>query len=100
MAKGVKNDSEKPDYSLLPLEALEGVVRVLAYGAKKYSRSNWTRVRPTRRYFAAALRHLAQYKSGEQNDPESGQSHLAHAVASLVFCLWFEQRKKFSPRSL
>jgi len=41
---GVKYDSGKPDYTLLPLDALEQVVEVLTFGAAKYDRDNWKKV--------------------------------------------------------
>jgi hypothetical protein len=30
-------------------------------------------------------RHLWAWKEGEQNDPESGKNHLAHALCCLMF---------------
>lgn len=85
---GVKHDSGKPDYSLLPFHGLEEVVHVLTYGARKYSRDNWRQVEPHKeRYTAAALRHLTAYARGEVTDPESGLHHLAHAVTSLLYIL-------------
>jgi hypothetical protein len=36
--EGVKYDQEKPDWSLMPLDVLEEVVKVLDAGAKKYTR--------------------------------------------------------------
>jgi hypothetical protein len=41
---GVKHDGGKLDWSLLPVEAIEDVVRVLMHGEQKYSRDNWRRV--------------------------------------------------------
>jgi hypothetical protein len=37
---GIKFDSEKPDYSLLPPHALDELVKVLTMGKVKYSREN------------------------------------------------------------
>ena len=65
---GIKYDGGKPDYSLLPFNALEEVVRVLTYGAAKYSRDNWKLVEPHKeRYVAAALRlrHAGGAAGGE-----------------------------------
>jgi len=91
--RGAKHDDGKPDYTLLPLAALEPVVRVLEHGERKYSRDNWQHVpEPQRRYLAAALRHLAAHQRGEALDPESGQPHLAHAACCLIFLLWFAGR--------
>ena len=86
MTKGVKHDQEKPDYTLLPYGALEEVVKVLTYGAKKYSRENWKYVDGLR-YQAATMRHFSAYMQGEKLDPETSCSHLAHAISSLLFLL-------------
>jgi len=88
---GVKWDRGKPDYSLLPWGALEEVVRVLSYGAEKYSRDNWRRVPDMKnRYLAAALRHTSSWARGEERDRESHLPHLAHAIVSLMFLLQSE----------
>jgi len=89
---GIKHDQEKPDYTLLPYGALEEVVKVLTYGAKKYSRENWKYV-DALRYEAASMRHFSAYMQGEKIDPESNLHHLAHAVSSLMFLLQKELDK-------
>lgn len=75
----------KPPLDLIPpaAEILEAVV--LGLGARKYGGAfNWrsTNVKATI-YVAATKRHLAQWLDGENDDPESGVSHLAHARACL-----------------
>lgn len=85
-SEGVKYDSDKPRYGLLPANALEDVVRVLTFGAKKYSPDNWKKVPDGDvRYFDAALRHLWAWKRGEVYDQESGFNHLSHAICCLLF---------------
>lgn len=86
MTKGIKFDQEKPDYSLLPYGALDEVVKVLTYGAKKYSRDNWKHVEEVR-YQAASMRHFSSYMQGEEIDPESNIHHLAHMACSILFLL-------------
>ena len=84
--KGTKHDTDKPDYSLLSFHALEELVKVLTFGAKKYSRDNWKAVPDFHhRYMAAALRHITAHARGEERDPETGCMHLSHAVATLMF---------------
>lgn len=86
LTQGVKFDSEKPRWDLLPINVTEEVVKVLTYGAKKYSPDNWKKVADLdNRYYAAAMRHLCAYRQGEETDPESGFSHLAHAICCLMF---------------
>lgn len=92
--KGVKYDEEKLMWSLLDFNSIEDLVKVLQYGAKKYSLDNWKYVEPKSRYFDACLRHIIAWKQGEQNDSESGLSHLSHAMACLMFLNWSEKQKK------
>jgi len=94
MNAGVKYDDEKPQYSLLPQDALHEVAKVLTYGAKKYSPDNWKKVPDLQRRYSDALqRHLYQSEK-EQKDPESGLPHLAHAICCLMFKLQDELDKE------
>lgn len=92
--KGVKSDQGKTQWSYLPIPAVKVVVDVMAYGDTKYPApdgSNWKRVPDAKkRYYNAAMRHLTSWWDGEQNDPETGYNHLAHACSNLLFLLWFE----------
>lgn len=89
--QGEKHDYLKPEHDLLPPRALESVVDVLTYGARKYARDNWKFVENARsRYYNAAQRHLGAWRRGEKVDSESGFSHLAHAACSILFLLAFE----------
>lgn len=83
---GVKHDHDKLRYDLIPPQPMKDVASVLTYGAAKYSPDNWTRVSDgERRYYAAAMRHLEQWRLGETLDSESGLPHIAHATACLMF---------------
>jgi hypothetical protein len=85
---GRKFDGGKPQYGLTPPKALKAIVEILTFGAEKYEPNNWKRVPDAqRRYFDALQRHLWAWKDGEQNDPESGKNHLAHAGCCLMFLL-------------
>lgn len=83
----VKYDDNKPDWSLVPFESLEGMVKVLEFGAKKYDGWNWTNGGgfPYTRVLRSCLRHIFSYMRGEDNDPESGLSHIHHAMCNLLF---------------
>lgn len=90
--EGVKYDGGKPQWSLVPFKAMTEVVEVLTYGANKYSPDNWCKVpNAKRRYVDAGFRHFSAYASGEKKDPETGYSHLAHAMCCLLFLLAFEK---------
>lgn len=90
---GVKHDTGKSRWDLLPWGPIGDVVKVLTWGVtvKGYPENNWKNVEsPEPRYFAAAMRHLVAWNTGEKKDPESGYSHLAHAMCCLLFLLWFD----------
>lgn len=88
---GRKFDAGKLDYTLVPYEALDEIVKVLMFGAQKYDRDNWRHVdNAMQRYTAAAFRHLTAYNKGETTDPETGLSHLAHVGCCVLFMLALE----------
>lgn len=82
--QGQKFDQDKPDYNLIPPNALLQIAKVLTYGAKKYSPNNWKLVVPHDRYMSAAFRHIEAFRNGEDIDEESGNYHLDHAIVSLI----------------
>lgn len=88
--EGKKFDGDKPDMSLLSSVAIQKVAAVMTFGKKKYDAHNWRKGIVYSRLLAAALRHIFSYLSGENLDPESGQSHLAHACCCLFMVLEFE----------
>lgn len=83
---GMKFDTDKLRFDLIPAIATEGLAAVLTYGAKKYKPNNWRSVDP-QRYVAAFERHWHAYISGEMLDKESGLPHLAHCMTNLTFLL-------------
>jgi hypothetical protein len=86
--EGRKEDIRKLQYSLLPPFALEEVVKVLTFGAKKYDAENWRKVPDAvRRYTDASMRHGEAFRKGEVLDKESGIHHLAHRVCCDLFRL-------------
>lgn len=93
--EAVKADAGKPDWSLVPFEALEGMVNVLEFGAKKYSRNNWQTGGGFRwtRVLASCLRHIFAFMRGEDVDPESGLSHISHAQCNLLFLAYYIRNK-------
>ena len=88
----VKSDDNKSRYDLLPPEMLEETAQVLAFGAQKYSDNNWVKGASWSRYFSAMMRHMWAWWRGEDNDPETGYSHLAHAACCLGFLMAYQRR--------
>lgn len=83
---GVKDDKGKLRYDLTPWKALEGLIKVLTFGAAKYAPNGWRTVADGRtRYTAALLRHLVAHQQGELLDPESGLRHIDHILCNAAF---------------
>ena len=89
--KADKFDTKKKDLSLIPLVAEEAIAGALMYGEKKYGRYNYCNGHEASQLIAAAKRHLSSWMSGEELDPESGMSHLGHAMANCVMLLHQQQ---------
>jgi hypothetical protein len=91
---GIKHDSGKPGMNLLSREALEQIALVMDFGKDKYAAHNWRKGFAWSRPLSAALRHIMAFNDGEDKDPESGLSHLAHAACCIMFLLEFEKTHK------
>lgn len=84
---GRKDDSGKVDYSQLSRAMIEPMIRALMFGANKYKKFNHKGGFENTRLLAASLRHIMAFMDGEDLDPESGESHLAHGMAALAILL-------------
>ena len=82
--RSLRHNTGKPDYSLIPMASLAEVAKVLEYGASKYERGNWLKPTSWEVSFGCLQRHMAAWQAGEDNDEESGRSHIAHAACNLI----------------
>lgn len=89
---GTKYDTGKPRFDLIAPESLTGLASILAYGANKYAARNWELGMDWGRVYGAMQRHLNAWWGGENRDPETGYSHLAHAFCNLMFLIAYEAR--------
>jgi hypothetical protein len=79
---------KKTPLHLIPPVAKAALAWVMGLGAKKYGAYNWREKRVSVSvYKAAAERHLDACWAGEWLDPESGQPHVAHAMACCAILL-------------
>ena len=85
----VKDDSGKTRYELVPFDSLKSIADVFAYGADKYYDNSWRTQTPAEfsRTFGSIMRHLTQWFTGEDVDPESSHSHLAHAATQIMMLM-------------
>lgn len=93
MSEGKKFDSGKVRLDLIPTIGILELGKVLSYGAEKYDSNNWMKGIEHSRLFAACLRHMYAYKLGQETDPESGLSHLSHAMCNIMFLIWMSKNR-------
>ena len=99
MQEGKKHDNQKLRYDLISPVALEELVKVYTYGSNLYGDRNWEQGIKYSRIFAAIMRHLWAWWSGEDKDKESGLNHVAHACWGCMALLHYqEERKEFDDR--
>lgn len=100
---GVKYDSDKPRFDLIPADALEEVAKVYTVGAKKYGDRNWELGINYGRLFRALLSHTWAWWRGERDDKQNKLHHLTsvafNALALLHYELNSEKFKKFDDRN-
>jgi len=94
LGNATKHDDGKTPMNLLSREALEQIAMVMAFGKDKYAAHNWRKGFQWSRPLSAAMRHIMAFNDGEDKDPESGLSHLAHAACCIMFLLEFEKTHK------
>lgn len=95
---GAKDDKAKPMAGVLLdfSRALQTVVDVGTYGAKKYKRQAWCVVpEGSQRYTDAMMRHLlAMDVDPDGLDKETGLPHLAHVAWNALAVLELQARRK------
>jgi hypothetical protein len=81
----------KPKWSLVHFPSLEPMVRVLEYGAAKYSTpeesgiDNWKKPMDKKQILESAMRHLIRLMEDEELDSESHLPHVGHLMCNLLF---------------
>ena len=90
--EGVKYDEGKDPWHLYPWDAAKAIVKVLTFGANKYSERNWELGMAWSRCYRAAIGHLQDWWQTGEPDAETGYSHLWHAGCCVMFLIAFEIR--------
>ena len=93
LVEGYKADEDKVRMDLIPPEAVFALAAVLTFGANKYADRNWELGMKWGRPFGALMRHMWAWWRGEKADPETGMSHLWHAMCCIAFLVTYEQRE-------
>ena len=93
MDKALRYNEGKPRWSLVDFKSLEGMVRVLEFGADKYDKDNWKKGEHTSKICESLLRHLFAHMSGKRIDEESGLSHIDHVACNVMFLSYMTNQK-------
>lgn len=87
-----KADAGKDRWELLPINQIQKVVKVLTDGAKRYGDNGWRSVdNPQERFYAAMMRHLYAWRTGDKIDKESGFNHMIHVICNAIFLAEFDE---------
>lgn len=87
-AKGQK----LPQLGGLDPAALLELAKVAGAGAKKYERFNYAKGYAWSLSYDALFRHVLAFLNGEDNDPDDGLPHMAHAAWHCLALLTFSLR--------
>jgi hypothetical protein len=85
MSLGNRKNDGKLKWSLVSMTSLEPMVKVLMFGAEKYSSHNWRKGLKYSEISESLQRHLNAFMEGEYNDPESKLSHVGHILCNAMF---------------
>lgn len=85
MEKGLRFDQDKLRYDLIHPLAIEGLVKVLTAGSKKYAPRNWEKGMEWSKVIASLKRHLTAIEKGEDFDSETGLLHVDHLQCNAHF---------------
>lgn len=97
---GLRYNKGKLRWSLVCFKALEPMVKVLMYGAEKYTTKeasgddNWKKGLPPREILDSMQRHLSALIDGESHDIESTLAHIGHIQCNAMFYAYFTECKK------
>jgi hypothetical protein len=83
--------AQKPRPETLPPLGVLAAAQVMADGADEHG-DRWLQ-RDARHHVGAALRHIYRWLSGQNTDPDSGRSHLAHAATRLLMATELDRQE-------
>lgn len=92
VTEGLRYDSGKLRFDLIPPEADIALAEILTFGARKYADRNWELGMDWSRCVASLKRHLSRWESGEVTDPETGKPHLWHLLCNVAFLVTYAER--------
>jgi hypothetical protein len=103
--RGLRHNSDKLRYDLIPPLANREYAKVWTQALGKYPEGNWEKGMPWTEVIASAMRHLEAIRLGEDIDTESGLLHAAHLQCNAAMLTEyyftkqdFDNRKKYETK--
>lgn len=90
---GLRYNTGKTRYSLIPSEWTRALAEVLTRGAEKYAPRNWERGMDHSIMLDCLGRHIDAFTRGERYDSETGCHHLAHAAWNVLALMTYDLRQ-------
>ena len=87
--RGLRYNSDKLRYDLIPPLANRECAKVWTESLGKYPAGNWEKGMPWTEVIASAMRHLEAIRLGEDIDQESGCLHAAHLMCNAAMLTEF-----------
>lgn len=91
---GIKFDQGKLPMDLIPPEAITAMAVRLGIGVKKHAPRNWEKGLRSTQVYAALMRHLTDWASGIDIDPDpdaEGSTHLEGVLINAAFLVALEK---------
>lgn len=90
-----RNNANKLRWDLFDFKSAEETLKVLEFGANKYSPNNWKKGLNREEILESTMRHLIALFNGEEVDPESGLPHTGHINCNIMFYRYHRDNKTF-----
>lgn len=84
--------NQKPDISLVAPDFILSVAEVLTSGRGEHGARQWEDGMAWSLAYNSLMRHMLAWAGGEDKDPKSGMSHLAHAACRIMMLVAYENR--------
>lgn len=86
-------------FSLIPINFIVELMKVLEGGAVEHGDTNWQNG-PRQLYVDALLRHCIELCKGNTHDYKSGLHHAGHIAANAAFIQWFDDQQNSTEISI
>lgn len=99
---GAKSTVQKPEYRLVPIEAMQAIAKRFAYGAARHGEKNYQKgandpafIRDRQNHAIEHLLHYVQQDTIKTPDGkvETPIDHLEAAICNLAMLCWLEAHK-------